>query len=209
MIDIIQLPGEPARNFAILCSYARTGPSRSLRRFASEIHLPVPTLRSWSARFRWPIRLDDFDLRVAREEFRLISLELQTRAIDWAVRHEKLREEEYETGMALISRAREFMNNPRLVASLSEIAEMLSLASELARRACGVFPQENPAETLRRLQIKEMVERIYADTCPPRISSDCLSSGAELGSAGTERPSTQLRTVPQPRVRTLPAASNT
>ena len=162
MIVIKRAPNETVRQYSALCLFAHEGLDRSLSKLAQAEHIPLSTLRSWSARFNWRDRVEDYDLQLIEEEQAAQQVAFTARIADWTARQDALRELEFEMSQRLIKRAREILENPRTVFRAADALAAFELASEIGRRACGLSldPQPLPPPNLYP-NLEYMLERAY------------------------------------------------
>jgi hypothetical protein len=92
MSFIKRIPNETVRQYAALCVFAHDGLDRSLPKLAESEHISLPTLRSWSARFNWRLRVEDYDLQLIERQQTAQDLALASKVADWTQRQDALRE---------------------------------------------------------------------------------------------------------------------
>jgi hypothetical protein len=164
MFNVIRIPSEPAEAYSALSRFLALGPKRSLKALASELEIALSKLRRWSRAFNWVQRAEAYDLAVVEEEFRLQHEQLKLRAVDWALRQEQLREEEWQAARKAMKRLREELDNPRTPCSFRDIVTMLDAASTLARRAIGGdWTEISPEKQLFHLDIESALKRAYGE----------------------------------------------
>jgi hypothetical protein len=164
MFNLKRIPNEPAEAYSALSRYLGLGPKRSLKALSAELEMPLPKLRRWSRAFNWAHRAEVYDLAVVEEEFRLQHEQLKLRAVDWALRQEQWREEEWQTASKAMKRLREELDNPRIPHSFRDIVTMLDAASTLARRAIGSdWTDVSPQKQLFHLDIESALRRAYGE----------------------------------------------
>lgn len=159
-----RLPHETVRQYAALCLFAHDGLDRSLTKLAQSEHIPLSTLRSWSGRFNWRDRVEDYDLQLIEQQHAAQQVAFSARIADWTARQEALREVEFQMSLRLFKRAREILDNPRTYFRACDAVRALELASQIGRRACGLSldpqppPPPNPFPNL-----EYMLERAYGN----------------------------------------------
>ena len=162
MIEIKRLPDETARQFCALRSFAQAGLGRTLSKLAQAEHIPLTTLRSWSARFHWRDRIEDYDLRLLNLEQEAQREALTSRVADWTARREVIREQEYQLSLQLMKRAREILDNPRIFVNFPDAIRAMEIASELGRRACGMADEpQHPPPPFSDQELERLLDRAY------------------------------------------------
>ena len=188
-----RLLGEPTRAFLAFQRYLSLGPSRSTNKLAADLDFSHSTVQSWSARYHWRARAEEYDLAAIEAEQGLRKKELEKSAIDWAARQAEIREAEWECSRNLIQLARQILRDPRVEYTAGDIANLLHLGSILGRRATGlsVTPEkEKPEKRLpwQHVSDEDVIRRInlvYGKTSKEDRSVD-----------GNSQPATALHSVP-------------
>ncbi len=181
-------PGESAKAYECANAYFSMGAERSLPKVSqlrSESGLkpvPISSLKRWSAKWNWVERARAYDQHCFDEREREMQKARAEQAQRWIERDEDLREEFYQAGKEIVTKARRMIQEfpEREVSkkvsddgqttyitvkpkhSLSGLAQLISVGAELQRLAVGINPGSSPldnedftqwsAEDLRKLQ---------------------------------------------------------
>jgi len=149
-----QQPGESTKNYTAFRCYLDAGPQRSVRMVSRKLAKCKALISRWSSAWQWVSRVraweaDDARRRQQAEE------ELALRdARKWAVRQQRVRDDEYDLGQAMLARAREMLAFPltrKIVREegrtiiieparwqASDVSRMADVAAELVRRSSGL-----------------------------------------------------------------------
>jgi hypothetical protein len=137
-----QLPEETSKAYAAFVEYLRLGPQRSMEVTAQNLQKSVGTLRHWSERHAWVARARAYDAFSVQTELELAAVALRSKAVDWARRQDKVREDEFAAAEEAIELCREKMRELRGRSvekmTLGDIAKLLDVASKLARLSTGM-----------------------------------------------------------------------
>ncbi|MBS1790588.1 MAG: hypothetical protein JST85_22915 [Acidobacteria bacterium] len=180
--------GESARAYECANAYFSMGAERSLskliqKRSESGLKTPVIScLKRWSAKWNWVERAAAYDQFCFDEREREMQKARIEQARRWIERDENLREEFYQVGQEIVTKARRMIRGfpEREVSkktsddgqtihitikpkhSLSGLAQLISVGAELQRIAVGINPGSSPldkedfmswsSEDLRQLQ---------------------------------------------------------
>jgi hypothetical protein len=162
MFNLTPIPSEPAEAYSALSRYLALGPKRSVKALAGELEISICRIRRWFRKFNWARRASAYDLAVVQEEQRLQHEQLELRAVDWAIRREQIREEEWQASRKLIKRFREGLDNPRIPMSFRDMLKMLDAACTLSRRAAGANWSDVSAERPSfQHQVESALRRAY------------------------------------------------
>ncbi len=136
-------PGEPAPDYQLFIAWLRLRPPRHLRPASSTLKCPVSRLRKLSAARNWRARAHAYDECLANAASQNLDRVLSKETADLRKRAEAFREQEWLLHEEMLVAAHEAIAKIRLskrAPTLSEIARLLLLASDLGRRACGIPP---------------------------------------------------------------------
>lgn len=162
MIEIKRLSNESARQFCAMRSFAQMGLGRRLSKLAQAEDIFITTLRSWSARFHWRDRIEDYDLRLIDLEQKAQREALTSRVANWTARRAEIREQEYQLSLKLMQRAREILDNPRIFVNFPDAIRAMEVAIEPGRRACGMNDgPQGPPPPFSDQELDLLLERAY------------------------------------------------
>lgn len=182
--DWIRQEGEPAKAYAGAQIYFELGKDRTLKKVAERVGVTDRTIQNWSSRWNWIERAAAFDrhnqtskLQIEEEELRRSAREEAQR---WAEKRAALREEAFDLGSQLISRAKEMLRFPLHEAKRNEkeqtviikpvkwnansLVNTLRLAIDLKALATGLAAGTDPLDELDFEQMTtEDLEAILQD----------------------------------------------
>lgn len=167
-------PGESSKAYDCANAYFLMGADRSLTKLSqlrSESGLKTPAiscLKRWSARWNWVERAAAYDKFCFEEREREMQKARAEQAQRWIERDENLREEFYQVGQEIVTKARRMIREfpEREVSkktsddgktvhitvkpkhSLSGLAQLISVGAELQRLAVGINPGSSPLDNL-------------------------------------------------------------
>lgn len=136
-------PDEPAADYQLFIAWLRLRPPRRLRPASVTLKCPVSRLRKLSAARNWRARARTYDECLANAASQNLDRVLSKETADLRKRAEAFREQEWALHEEMLVAAQEAIGKIRLskrTPTLSEIARLLQLASDLGRRACGIPP---------------------------------------------------------------------
>lgn len=181
-------PGESAKAYEWANAYFSMGAERSLLKLSQQSAESMPKspsislLKRWSAKWNWVERAKAFDQHCFDQREREMQKARAEQAQRWIERDEDLREEFYQVGKEIVTKARRMISDfperevskktsedgktihitVRPKHSLSGLAQLISVGAELQRLAVGINPGSSPldkedfsqwsAEDLKKLQ---------------------------------------------------------
>lgn len=181
--------GESAEAYEAAKLYFELAANRSQEAVSQKLGKSRQLLSRWSAKWNWAERARAYDAYVAEQEEAAKQAARIDRAQRWIERDEDLREEFYQVGKEIVAKARrmiaEFPERDihrkeeqegkvihltvKTKHSLSGLAQLISVGSEMQRLAVGINPGSTPldnedfsqwsAEDLKRLQEGKQVTR--------------------------------------------------
>lgn len=167
-------PGESAKAFASATAYFLMGRDRSLFKLSRQYSESPPEspsiflLKRWSAKWNWVERAAAYDQFCFDEREREMAKARAEQAARWIERDEDLREEFYQVGKEIVTKARRIIREfperevskktsedgktvhltVRPKHSLSGLAQLISVGAELQRLAVGINPGSSPLDNL-------------------------------------------------------------
>lgn len=164
-------PGESAKAYECANAYFSMCAERSLpkvNQLRSESGLkpvPISSLKRWSAKWNWVERARAYDQFCFEEREREMQKARAEQAQRWIERDEDLREDFYQVGKEIVTKARRMIQEfpEREVSkktsedgtihitvkpkhSLSGLAQLISVGAELQRMAVGINPGSSPLD---------------------------------------------------------------
>lgn len=136
-----QQPRESDKAFAAFNLYLSLGAERSLAAVAQQLSKSEQLLKRWSAKFDWPARVQAHSAHLAVVERQAAELLARTKAAEWIMRRETVRDEEWAMHQEALAAGREALKRfyeRGKGATLGDIARILELASKLGRLAAGM-----------------------------------------------------------------------
>lgn len=169
MLGIQRLPQEPAGPFAALNFYLALGPFRSIQETARHFKRALSTISTWSRRYHWKSRAEQYDSNLLAVEAELKTKALQQQARQWALRQLIIREREWEIAQAFFALARNILDNPRLVWTTADAANLLETASTIGRLACADphTQDQHPDRAAFYQQLCARLQKVYGSAPQP------------------------------------------
>ena len=172
-----QQPRESAKAFAAFSEYLTLGPERSLAAVGQKVGKSVGLIERWSAKYDWLARVQAHAAHLAVVEREATETLRVSKAAEWEIREQALRETEWAMHERAIEAAKRgldaYMAREKVYANLADIARMLEIASKLGRLATGLGtdgergkPDEFP--TLR-VEVTVALEKIYSEPLPGEV----------------------------------------
>ena len=170
-------PRESDKAFAAFTAYLGMGPERSLSGVGAKLGKSKGMMEKWSRKFDWPARVAAHGAHLALVEREAAEAVVRAKGVDWAERHEELRESEWRARKELVELAWEVIRRWRSKAercgSLEGVARLLDLMSTLGRRACEVATERKEVvgtiEGSLRIEIEAALDKIYGKPIPGEV----------------------------------------
>jgi hypothetical protein len=164
-----QQPKESDKAFAAFAVYLGQGPNRSLSLVAKKLGKSQRLMEKWSKRFDWPARVQAHGAHMALVEREAAEALVRAKGVDWVVRQEEHRSDEWQVRCELIETAREALRRwrakPERCGSLEGIARLLELASKLGRLSSGMATDKTEVKAevdgVVRIEIEAALDKIY------------------------------------------------
>lgn len=160
--------GESAEAYEAAKLYFEMAANRSQEAVGQKLGKSRQLLSRWSAKWKWAERARAYDDHVAEQEEQALQVARLEKALLWIARDEELREEFYQAGKEIVAKGRrmiaEFPERDvqreeerdgkviRLTIktrhSLSGLAQLISVGSEMQRLAVGINPGSTPLDNV-------------------------------------------------------------
>lgn len=160
--------GESAEAYEAAKLYFELAANRSQEAVSQKLGKSRQLLSRWSAKWNWAERARAYDAYVAAEEEQALHAARIEKAKRWIQRDEELREEFYQVGKEIVAKARRMISefperdihrkeekegsvvilNVKTTHSLSGLAQLISVGSEMQRLAVGINPGSSPLDNL-------------------------------------------------------------
>jgi hypothetical protein len=165
-------PGETPRAFGAFLAFFDLGHDRSLPALADHLGEKLDALKRWSSRFRWNVRIQQFQSGLLQQHAESDAANHARQAADWARRATLYREQEWEAAQKLDSAVRCFLDSfgdrELEKMTLGQVSRALQISSRLARHAlAGDSSSETPALTPIQLEIAAALKKAYAEPPSP------------------------------------------
>ena len=98
---------ESDKAFAAFSVYLSQGAERSLAKTAAKLGRSKGLMERWSTKFDWPARVTAYNGHMALVERQATEALVRAKGVDWVVRQEEQRTEEWEARCELLELARE------------------------------------------------------------------------------------------------------
>ncbi len=171
--------GETPRAYAAFTAYFALGHDRNIAAVAEQLGENPGTVKTWSARFRWSARMNDFHAGLLRQQVEAQLALHREHAEEWARRTRECREQEWETAQRLRAAAQCFLEtigDAQLEKmTLAQASRALQIAARLARQALSdaALP-ETAVHVPIQLEMEAALQKAYGapapDTPPPATS---------------------------------------
>jgi len=136
-----QQPGECGKAFAAFVAYLKLGPERSLSKAAAVVGKSKPQLERMSRQWKWVARAEAYQAHLARMEREGMEGLVRERSVDWAARHEAVRQQAWKEAEGLIALAQEFKarwQGSERLPDFGAVVRALELAFRLKQFAAGM-----------------------------------------------------------------------
>ena len=196
-----QQPKESDKAFAAFAVYLGMGPGRALSLVARKLGKSKRLMEKWSKRFDWPARVQAHGAHMALVEREAAEALVRAKGVDWVVRQEEQRADEWDVRCELIETAREALRRwrakPERCGSLEGIARLLELASKLGRLASGMATDKTEVKAevdgVVRIEIEAALDKIYGK---PLAGEVIEVEEVQKSEAGDEKSATAGSGVP-------------
>lgn len=165
--------GESAEAYEAAKLYFEMAANRSLDAVAQKLHKSRTLLGRWSRKWNWTERARVYDAWIVEQEELAQQAARLEKAQRWIERDEQLREDFYQVGKEIVAKARrmiaEFPERDvqrseekdgkvihltvKTKHSLSGLAQLVSVGSEMQRLAVGINPGSSPLDDMDFAQL--------------------------------------------------------
>lgn len=175
-----QQPGETNKAYEAFRAYLELGPRRLLADAGAKLGKSRRMMASWSDQWKWARRVAAYNAHLGQVEREAAEGLTLAKAVDWAKRHEEVRQQAWKEAEDLIALAREFKarwRDSERLPDFGALVRALDLAFKLKQFAAGMPSEIKEINTTHtgagggpiRVEIEAALDKIYGKPIPGEV----------------------------------------
>ena len=140
------LPNESSAAYQAFLAYQKAGPTRTILKTVKATSQAKTSCERWSRRFNWVERVKKHEEKIELDLQKQQHQAATKRGVNWAVRAQKLKEQEWEVANKLMDGGKKLLerllDKQERKLTGSDVARLLEVASKLGRLSAGMATEQ-------------------------------------------------------------------